>query len=87
MLKLKGFFAEIKDFHTGHLGRAFVVDQGSEYLVHPFMLEIGSKDASISCRYYRPFTLEKEWEGWEYRLTKEDLEEDMVSIWKENFPG
>lgn len=77
------FHAEVKDFETGHIGRGYVVDEGNQYLVHPYMLEIDPDNGSVSCRHYAPYYLDKEWEGWEYSIFQEDLDEELVAIWEE----
>lgn len=83
--EMKKFHAEVKDFETGHIGRGYVVDEGNQYLVHPYMLEIDINDGHVSCRHYAPYTLSKEWEGWEYTIFQEDLQEELVAIWEEDF--
>lgn len=59
--------AEIKDLETGHIGNAFLIEQGENYLVKPYMLE-SDGEGNFYHRYYTPYVLCKEMEGFEYTI-------------------
>ena len=70
---------EVKDLETGHIERAFIIDQGDRYLVKPYMLE-SSEDGEVSHRYYASYALAKELEGFEYEIYLQEEEETKMKM-------
>ena len=67
---------EIKDVETNEIGNAHITDQGSSYLVEPYMIETDG-EGNISYRYYPSYTLPKEMGGYEYTLYFQEIDEEI----------
>ena len=73
------FNGEIKDLETGQIERVVLIDKGDSYLAKPYMLE-SSEDGKVSHRYYRPYVLSKELEGFEYEIYLQEEEETTIKM-------